>query len=130
MAAINWNCAGNSAWCLARDNVMCPFSKGSRKASSASLENSGSSSKNSKPWCASEISPGRGGAPPPTKAALVALWRQAGTHAMAAAELHDPRGRTRGAADPQALAQSLAPDTAALAALRGWLAARLNWAPG
>ncbi len=65
-----------------------------------------------------------------TPAALVALWRQAGTHAMAAAELHDPRGRTRGAADPQALAQALAPDTAALAALRGWLAARLNWAPG
>ncbi len=65
-----------------------------------------------------------------TPAALVALWRQAGTHANTAAEMHDPQGRTRGAIDPQALAQSLAPDTAALAALRGWLGARLNWAPG
>jgi len=62
--------------------------------------------------------------------ALVALWRQAGTHAATAAEMHDPQGRTRGATDPQALAQSLAPDTAALAALRGWLRARLNWVPG
>lgn len=65
-----------------------------------------------------------------TPAALVALWRQAGTQALAAADLQDPQGRTRGAIDPQALAQALAPDAAALAALRAWLAARLNWAPG
>lgn len=63
-----------------------------------------------------------------TPAALVALWRQAAQHA--ATDLQDPQGRTRGAIDPQALAQSLAPDTAALTALRAWLAARLNWAPG
>ena len=63
-----------------------------------------------------------------TPAALVALWRQAGTQALA--ELQDPQGRTRAAIDPQALAQALAPDAAALTALRAWLTARLNWAPG
>lgn len=33
-----------------------------------------SSSRKSTPWCASEISPGQGGLPPPTKAAALALW--------------------------------------------------------
>jgi hypothetical protein len=42
----------------ARAMVMRPVSSGSRKASSAARGNSGSSSRNSTPWCASEISPG------------------------------------------------------------------------
>jgi hypothetical protein len=63
-----------------------------------------------------------------TPASLVALWRKAGT--QAGTDLQDPQGRTRAATDPQALAQALAPDTASLTALRGWLTARLNWAPG
>ena len=53
---------------------MRPVSSGSRSASSAARGNSGSSSRNSTPWCASEISPGRGGEPPPTSAADDALW--------------------------------------------------------
>jgi hypothetical protein len=36
--------------------------------------NSGNSSRNSTPWCASEISPGRGGEPPPTRATALAVW--------------------------------------------------------
>ena len=58
----------------ARDKVMRPFSKGSRKASSARRGNSGNSSRNNTPWCAREISPGFGGDPPPTKATEVAVW--------------------------------------------------------
>ena len=54
--------------------LMCPVSRGSRKASRAVRGNSGSSSKNNTPWCASEISPGRGGTPPPTKATALAVW--------------------------------------------------------
>ena len=53
---------------------MWPVSSGSRKASSALRGNSGSSSRNSTPACASEISPGRGGDPPPTSATALALW--------------------------------------------------------
>ena len=53
---------------------MRPVSSGSRSASSAARGNSGSSSRNSTPWCASEISPGRGGEPPPTSATALAVW--------------------------------------------------------
>jgi hypothetical protein len=53
---------------------MRPVSSGSRKASRAARGNSGSSSRNSTPWCASEISPGRGGEPPPTSATALAEW--------------------------------------------------------
>lgn len=67
-----------------------------------------------------------------TPAALVALWRQAALQAAAGPDLQDPQGRTRAVADPQAqaLAQALAPDPAALATLRSWMGARLNWTPG
>lgn len=67
-----------------------------------------------------------------TPAALVALWRQAATQAAATPELSDPTGRTRITAGPEAqdVAHALAPDVQALAALRAWLAARLNWQPG
>ena len=66
-----------------------------------------------------------------TPAALVALWRQAGTNAAQAAELHDETGRTRSVGTPaaQALTQALAPDVAGITALRSWLATRLNWRP-
>ena len=53
---------------------MRPFSSGSRRASSALRGNSGSSSRNSTPPWASEISPGRGGEPPPTSATALAEW--------------------------------------------------------
>ena len=53
---------------------MCPVSRGSRRASNALRGNSGSSSRNSTPCVASEISPGRGGEPPPTKATALAVW--------------------------------------------------------
>ncbi len=53
---------------------MFPDSSGSRRASSAARGNSGSSSRNRTPWCAREISPGRGGDPPPTSATALAVW--------------------------------------------------------
>ena len=74
MAAMSWNCAGNSARCVARAMVMVPVSSGSRSASSAMRLNSGNSSRNKTPWCASDISPGRGGFPPPTNATALAEW--------------------------------------------------------
>jgi hypothetical protein len=52
--------------------VTLPDSRGSRNASKADLGNSGNSSKNKTPWCAKDISPGRGGDPPPTKATALA----------------------------------------------------------
>lgn len=74
IAAINWKRAGNSACRAAREITMRPVSSGSRSASSALRWNSGNSSRNSTPWCASEISPGLGGEPPPTSAADEAVW--------------------------------------------------------
>ena len=74
MAATSWNRAGNSARRAARAMVMVPVSSGSRSASSALRANSGNSSKNSTPLCAIEISPGRGGEPPPTRATALAEW--------------------------------------------------------
>jgi hypothetical protein len=64
-----------------------------------------------------------------TPAALVALWRQAGTQAAAAPDLLDTAGRTHSLGVPAAhiLAQALAPDAAAINDLRAWLATRLNW---
>ena len=74
MAATSWQRAGNSACRAAREMVMRPLSSGSRSASRAARGYSGSSSRNRMPWCASEISPGRGGEPPPTSATGDALW--------------------------------------------------------
>ena len=74
IAATSWKRAGNSACRAARETTMRPVSSGSRSASSAARGNSGSSSRNSTPWWASEISPGRGGEPPPTSAAAEAVW--------------------------------------------------------
>ena len=54
--------------------VIVPVSSGSRRASSALRENSGNSSRNKTPSCASEISPGLGGEPPPTSATALQVW--------------------------------------------------------
>ncbi len=74
MAAMSWKRAGKSACRAAREIVMRPLSSGSRSTSSTWRLNSGSSSRKSTPWCASEISPGRGGDPPPTSATAEAVW--------------------------------------------------------
>lgn len=65
-------------------------------------------------------------------AARVALWRQAAPHAVAAPALHlaAPSAHLVGAPEAHALVHALAPEPAALAALRAWMGARLNWAPG
>src|SRR4029077_4139741 len=47
---------------------------GCRSESSACAWNSGNSSRNSTPWWASEISPGRACKPPPTSAGMLAEW--------------------------------------------------------
>ncbi len=74
MAATSWKRAGNSLCMAAREMRMWPLSSGSRRASSAARGNSGNSSRNSTPLCASEISPGLGGEPPPTSATALAVW--------------------------------------------------------
>jgi len=74
IAAISWNCAGNSAWRAAREMVIFPDSSGSRSTSSTLRSNSANSSRNNTPCIASEISPGRGWLPPPTSATPEAVW--------------------------------------------------------
>lgn len=74
MAAINWKRAGKSTRRAARAMLTWPVSRGSRRASSVRRSNSGNSSRNSTPLCESEISPGRGSVPPPTSAAVDAVW--------------------------------------------------------
>ena len=54
--------------------VTTPSSKGWRRVSMAALSNSGSSSKNSTPLWAREISPGLGTAPPPVRDTAEAVW--------------------------------------------------------
>ena len=56
---------GTLLWRAAREMWMPPDSSGSRSTSSTRRSHSGSSSRKSTPWCASEISPGRGSLPPP-----------------------------------------------------------------
>lgn len=68
IAATSWKRAGKSACRAARETVIWPVSRGSRRTSRTRRSNSGSSSKNKTPWCAKVISPGRGDPPPPTKA--------------------------------------------------------------
>lgn len=66
-----------------------------------------------------------------TPAALVALWRQAGSQAAASPALHDAAGGTSSIGGPaaHALAQALAPDVPAITELRAWLASRMGWRP-
>ena len=54
--------------------VTTPSSRGWRRVSMADLSNSGSSSKNSTPLWAREISPGFGTAPPPVRDTAEAVW--------------------------------------------------------
>ena len=65
---------GRSAAPRARTTATSPSSSGCRSASSAARPNSGSSSRNNTPRCASETSPGRGGDPPPTSPATEIVW--------------------------------------------------------
>ena len=74
MVATSWNRAGKTAKPAARAIAMLPSSSGWRSASSAGRWNSGSSSRRSTPLCARLASPGRGPGPPPTIAAIDALW--------------------------------------------------------
>ena len=54
--------------------LILPASSGSRSASRTSRLNSGNSSRNRMPLCASDTSPGRGTLPPPTRATDEAEW--------------------------------------------------------
>ena len=73
MAATNMNCAGKVIVPAAREIVTHPSSKGWRRVSKTPRLNSGSSSRNKTPWCASEISPGVGLMLPPSKPASLAV---------------------------------------------------------
>ena len=64
---------GALSWRAARAMWIRPDSSGSRRVSSTLRSNSGNSSRNTTPWWASEISPGRGGLPPPTSATAEAV---------------------------------------------------------
>jgi len=69
--------------------------------------------------------------PPLTPAALVSLWRQAGTHAAATVPPAEATG-PRLLASPETaafIAPMAAAHTAALLELRHWLSARLGWQP-
>ena len=69
---------GRRAVRAARAIVTRPSSSGWRSTSSTRRSNSGISSRNSTPLCASEISPGRGMAPPPTSATFeIGVMRRA-----------------------------------------------------
>ena len=74
MAHTSMNRLGSVSDPDARVMVTAPSSKGWRSVSSADLSNYGSSSKNSTPLCASEISPGRGTPPPPDRDTVDAVW--------------------------------------------------------
>ena len=74
IVAISWKRAGYTARPSARATLTTPSSIGWRSASSACRWNSGSSSRRSTPRCARLTSPGRAARPPPTSAAIDALW--------------------------------------------------------
>ena len=73
MAHTSWNRAGRCSVPQERATVTVPSSRGWRMASSTSRWNSGSSSRNSTPLWAREISPGRSSGPPPVRAAAEAV---------------------------------------------------------
>jgi site-specific DNA recombinase len=74
IAATSWKRAGKRKCALARATTASPVSMGWRKESRTGRWNSGSSSRNSTPRCASETSPGRTRKPPPISAAIEAEW--------------------------------------------------------
>ena len=68
MAATRVKLAGYSTLYLARETMIFLSSSGCRSTSSTLRPNSGSSSRNSTPLCASDTSPGWGDCPPPISA--------------------------------------------------------------
>ena len=74
MAAMSMKEQGKSMLPLARDMVTRPLSSGWRSVSSVRRANSGSSSRKSTPWCASEISPGVIFEPPPMSPTSEMVW--------------------------------------------------------
>src|SRR5262245_22866167 len=74
IAAASMNRDGNVNDIEARLIVTLPSSSGCLNTSSTFLSNSGSSSKNNNPLCASDTSPGLGIAPPPIKPASEIVW--------------------------------------------------------
>ena len=74
MAHTSMNRLGRQTLPAARVMVTSPSSRGWRRTSRASRENSGSSSRNSTPLWAREISPGRGKDPPPARATADTVW--------------------------------------------------------
>ncbi len=74
IAATRTKRAGKTAVRAARAMLTRPSSSGCRSTSSTRRSNSGISSRNSTPLWASDISPGRGIAPPPTSATLETVW--------------------------------------------------------
>ena len=83
--------AGNVSVPGAREIVTVPSSSGDAALRASERENSPSSSRKSTPYWASEISPGRGKAPPPTSETQLAVWCGArngrvGDHARRAPE--------------------------------------------
>ena len=74
IVATSWNRAGKTARPAARAMQTTPSSSGWRSASRAGRANSASSSRRRTPWCARLASPGRMPGPPPTIAAVDALW--------------------------------------------------------
>ena len=71
-AATNWKSAGNTKVPPARATTTRRSSRTCRSDSSVPRSNSGSSSRNSTPRCASDVSPGRAGVPPPSRPARLA----------------------------------------------------------
>src|SRR5579875_3200399 len=74
MAAASMNRAGKLKLIAAREIVTWPSSRGCRSTSSTLRGNSGNSSRNSTPLCASDTSPGRGIMPPPISPASEIVW--------------------------------------------------------
>src|SRR5215510_10542859 len=71
------NCEGKVIVPAAREMVTQPSSRGWRRVSRTLRLNSGSSSRKSTPWCASEISPGLGLMLPPSSPASLAVGSDA-----------------------------------------------------
>ncbi len=74
IAATSTKLAGKECEPRARLIVTTLSSNGWRNTSNTRIPNSGSSSRNNTPRCASEISPGRGQFPPPTSPACEMVW--------------------------------------------------------
>src|SRR5512145_3044096 len=73
-ASTSWKEAGNHKVDDTLAIVTFSSSTGSRSAWSRLFLNSGASSRNKTPLCASETSPGLGTAPPPITPSLLAVW--------------------------------------------------------